>query len=290
MRRPELDLPLADTISARFLQWTVAGLTLLAVCALAVAALGHAAVREAARRPLVLTIALTVPRERVDDAQRALLDHLRSRPGVLLVEPVPEKELAELVDPWLAGSGALPAGAFLPPLVDVALQPGAVSDPAAFQAELRQIVPELSVGAAAPPALGADVGRLMRAIGLGAGVSVLVAAAAVAVALTRMSLGRQEEAVDLLRLMGANDRYLVRQYELHAAVEALRGAAIGFVMAVLGFLAVLELARKFGGGVVQSVALRPVDWVLLAIAPVVLVLVVTFATRIVATRGLARWH
>jgi cell division protein FtsX len=88
--------------------------------------------------------------------------------------------------------------------------------------------------------------------------------------------------------MGASDRYVVRQFELHALARGLRGAALGFACGVIGFLAAVELAGRFGGDLVQHVALRPVDWVVLAIVPVLVVLLITLATRFAAAWGLAR--
>jgi cell division transport system permease protein len=289
MRGLELDLPLEDTASSRFMLWIVAGLTLLAVCAFAVAAVGDAAVRDFARRPVIVTVAIGAPPERAATAEKALLEHLRARPDVLFVEPVPEKELANLIDPWLASDGdGAPVLATPPRLVDVALRPEAVSALARLEAELREIEPDITVGAAAPPVLGSKIGRLVRALALAVGAGVLVAAVVVAAVVTRMSLDMHDETVDLLRLMGANDRYVARQFELHALAKGLRGAAIGFAAGVLGFLAAVELGRRFGGGIVQNVALRPLDWVVLAVVPVLVVLLVTLATRFAAARGLAR--
>lgn len=289
MRDLELDLPLEDTAASRFLQWIVAGLTLLAVCAFAVAAVGDAAVREAARRPLVVTVAIDVPGERADAVVEAVVARLREQRDVLFVEPVAEAELADLVEPWLATDGARPVAAGeLPRLVDVALRPGTVPDLARLEADLREIAPEISIGAAAPPALGSEIGRLVRAIGLGTGAVVLLVAAVAAAVVTRTSLDMHDETVDLLRLMGASDRYVARQFELHALAKSLRGGALGFAAGVAGFLTVLELGRRFGGGLVQNVGLRPVDWILLAIVPVLVVLLVTLVTRLAAARGLAR--
>lgn len=289
MRELELDLPLAGTAASRFLQWIVVGLTLLAVCAFAVGVAGDAAVREAARRPAMVTLAIAISADRAAEAEQRLLQFLRARPGVLYAEPVPESELAGLSDPQPA-AGHEPQGGLLllPRLIDVALRPAAIADLGRFEAELRELVPEVTVGAASPPTVTHAIGRIARAVGIGLGVAVLAVAGVTTILVTRNSLDRHEETVDLLRLMGASDRYVARQFELHALTTALRGAALGFAAGVLAFLAVVELARRFGGGIGQEVALRPVHWVLLATVPVVMVLLVTLSARTAAFRGLAR--
>lgn len=288
MRELELDLPLEDTASSRFLLWLVAGLTLVAVCAFAVAAVGDAAVRDVLQRPVIVTVAIGAPPDRAEAAEHALVEHLRARPEVLFVEPVGAKELAHLIDPWLLDDGGTPALATPPRLIDVALRPDAVPALAHLEAELRAIEPEVTIGAAAAPVLGSKIGRLVRALALAVGLGVLVATVVVAVVVTRLSLDLHDETVDLLRLMGASDRYVVRQFELHALARGLRGAAVGFACGVIGFLAAVELTRRFGSGLVQTVALRPLDWVVLAIVPVLVVLLVTLATRFAAAWGLAR--
>ena len=47
-----------------------------------------------------------------------------------------------------------------------------------------------------------------------------------------MSLDLHEETVDLLRLMGAGDDYVGRQFEQHALSNALRGGLLGFTAAI----------------------------------------------------------
>ena len=54
----------------------------------------------------------------------------------------------------------------------------------------------------------------------------------VVVVVTRMSLDLHQETVDLLRLMGAGDAYVGRQFEQHALSNALRGGLLGFTAAV----------------------------------------------------------
>ena len=55
----------------------------------------------------------------------------------------------------------------------------------------------------------------------------------VVVVVTRMSLDLHEETVDLLRLMGAGDDYVGRQFEQHALSNALRGGLLGFTAAIV---------------------------------------------------------
>jgi hypothetical protein len=55
---PELDLPLADAPAGRFLTWTMAALTGLAVLAFALAAAADVALERSAFEPRLVTVAL----------------------------------------------------------------------------------------------------------------------------------------------------------------------------------------------------------------------------------------
>jgi len=117
---------------------------------------------------------------------------------------------------------------------------------------------------------------------------VLAALVGVVVVVTRMSLDLHQETVDLLRLMGAPDDYVARQFEHHALSNALRGGLFGFtaaIMAVSGFV-VATTALPAGG--LPAVELRPLDWLLLGCIPVAAALSTAVVSRLTARRSLAR--
>ena len=69
------------------------------------------------------------------------------------------------------------------------------------------------------------------------------------VLVTRMSLDLHQETVDLLRLMGAADHYVGRQFEQHALSNALRGGLFGFtaaIMTVSGYMVALAAGPDSG--------------------------------------------
>ena len=70
-----------------------------------------------------------------------------------------------------------------------------------------------------------------------------MAMAVVVAAITRMSLDLHQATVDLLRLMGASEGYVGRQFEQHALANALRGSLAGFAAAVLMLAAAIALLR-----------------------------------------------
>ena len=202
--------------------------------------------------------------------------------------PITADEMSELVEPWLgtmADLDSLP----LPRLIDVAYNPGIEPDSAGSggapghhrrRGRRRDGSRQLGRGRPHrpdPAAIGGGLGLLLLLLGM-----VVVAV------VTRLSLDLHDETVDLLRLMGAGDSYVARQFEQHALSSGLRGGAVGFALAALTLAAV-----AWGLGQLADVAshdLRPVDWVLLACVPVVGILAATLTARITASTSLARLH
>ncbi len=291
MATAELDLPLDDTPASRFLAWIVGGLVHLAVLACAVAVLAQGAVDRLAERPRIVTVALPA----VDDPAegeaelarvRALLEEL---PGVAWTALVSKDELDKLVEPWIGSiAPELRAELALPRLLDVRFQPGVVPDLAELAHKVRAVAPAAAIDETSPGGGAAEqIARRLIWLGGAAGLLVLLTLVVAVVVVTRTSLDLHEETVDLLRLLGAPDRYVARQFEQHAMASALRGGSVGFATALALVVALLHLPALWGTRLVP-VDPRPLDWIVLAITPVLCALLVTLSARLAATVGLAR--
>jgi cell division transport system permease protein len=161
---------------------------------------------------------------------------LRTTPGILSASALSDADNLALVEPWLgrdAVIGALP----FPRLIDVQLAPGATPDLATLQKRLK---------AAAPHAVLDDHGRWIGRLKATANSVVLAAlailaliaigtAATVAFA-TRAGLAAHHEIVQLLHLMGAQDRFIARAFEWHYFVAAGVAGACGAAFATVIFV------------------------------------------------------
>jgi cell division transport system permease protein len=287
----ELDLPLEDTPSSRFLVWIIAGLTYLTVLALAVAAVADGTLRMIELRPKIVTVALppAVTSEAEDGEMRVALELLRNDEGVARASPVASDELERLVESWLVDDGAAGGRLELPRLIDVTFRPSAEPDVAALEQRLRAVVAGASIEIDELPVdRSDDLARLLRAGGGLVGLALLVGTLVVVVVVTRMSLDLHDDTVDLLRLMGAPDGYVARQFELHALLHGLRGGLIGFAAALATVLAAVHAAELLERLSPLPIELRPVDWVLLACVPVVAAMLITATARLTALRSLSR--
>lgn len=284
------DLPLRQSAASRFLPWTIGGLLYLAVVALAVAAIADEALRLYGLRAELVTVSLPS----VQDASRGEQDVaravavLRETPGVTSVVPVPPEELEALVQPWLddVKSGTdLP----LPRLIDVMVDPRARPDLPALQQRLAEVVEGATLGVEALSRDRAErLAAFFRLWGSGAGVVALVGALALVGLITWVSLRMNTDSVELLRCMGAPDRYLARQFERHALVSSAQGGLIGCVLALLTVTGLLYSSRRMQLAETIELQLQPLNWVLLACVPVVATLLITAVARVTALWGLAR--
>ena len=290
MRLRRFDLPLRQSATSRFLPWTIGGLLYLAVVALAVAAIADEALRLYGLRLELVTVSLPS----VEDASRGeqnvaqAIDILRKTPGVTSAVAVPPEELEVLVEPWLddfKGGTDLP----LPRLIDVTVDPRARPDLAALQERLAEVVEGATIGVEALSRDHAErLAAFFRAWGSGAGVVALLGTLALVGLITWVSLRMNTDSVELLRCMGAPDRYLARQFERHALVSSAQGGLIGCVLALLTVTGLLYSSRRMQLAETIELQLQPLNWVLLACVPVVATLLITAVARVTALWGLAR--
>jgi cell division transport system permease protein len=215
-----------------------------------------------------LTVQILPERERVAQSEvDAAISILRRTPGVVYVAALSDADNLALVEPWLGRDAVITALPF-PKLIDVRLSPGATPDVGALERGLKQ---------AAPHAVLDDhrrwIGRLRNTANtlvLSAfAILALIAvgtAATVAFA-TRAGLAAHREIVQLLHLMGAQDRFIARAFEWHYLIAALVAAACGALLAAVAFLAAGSL-DQFGLAAVSflpplGLPLTELPWLLL---------------------------
>jgi cell division transport system permease protein len=286
----ELDLPLEDTPASRFLAWIAGGLVFLAVLAFAVAAAADGTARRLGLEPRLLTVMLpapTKPAASADEVERVVAAMKRAE-GVAFVRPVPAQELSGLIQSWL-GPGATASGLPMPRLIDVAFNPGREPDLEALMGQLETVSATATIeDLRLRRGDGREGAQALAALALGAGLLVAAALLVVIAVVTRMSLDLHEETVDLLRLMGAPDRYVARQFEHHALSNALRGGLLGFAIAILTLLGFKLTHAAFPGSALPGIGLLPLDWVLLGCVPVAAAVLTALVARATARWGLAR--
>lgn len=285
-----LDLPLNQTAVSRFLPWIMAGLLYLSVIALAIAAIADGALALFDQRDKVVTVSLPTAglTETGDRDVQRILDVLSKAKEVASATVVPDDELQDLIEPWLGErleNDDLP----LPRLIDVTLDPIALTNLDNLERQLRSVVPDATIGV---QIVGRDQAErqatFFRIVGITLGAVLLIGALGIVALITSLSLAMHNDTVALLRYMGAQDGYLSRQFERYALHSGLRGGLIGFFAAMLTVLALLYSIQNLELTNSIRLGLRPVDWIFLACVPVVAALLCTVTARMTALWGLGR--
>lgn len=233
---------LGAAMADRLLPGLAAAVTLLAALALgaavAAAALAerwHGAAREA------VTVQVPDPAGTLADGApriEAALRLVRATPGVAEAAPMADGRLAELLRPWLGPTAeqlALP----LPAIIEV--RPDSEDwDPVALRTDLAAAVPGVTVEAQGR--LVTRLRALARGVQMLGAMAVLIAtgiAASVVVMATRATLASRREAVEILHLLGADDRQIASRFARRAAWRVALGAVPGMLAggAILAALA-----------------------------------------------------
>ena len=287
------EVPLKRSGADRFVPWLIAPMAYLATLSLAAVMTAGALIDD---WDVGLTGSLTIQIQAAGTG--ASEDHavsigealsvLRGWPGIAGAVPIDRPEGAALLDPWLGTD--LPIEQLpLPTLIDVTLSGDPPVDLGALEAALEDTVDGVTVDDHATWL--SDLKAVANTVLLFAGIlMVLISASAVAtvVFVTRAGLAIHRNVIDLLHTIGATDSYVARQFEWYAFALGLRGAAIGFALAVLTLLLMSRVAGGNGGSMLSMPALTAAQWASLTLVPVAAILLASVTARTTVLRTLAR--
>lgn len=290
------DLPLDRDPTGRFLPWLVALMVYLAALALVCAMVMNKMV-ERWDTGLSGSITVQIPPKQGDPTEAgaaadasldAVIEILLATPGVISAEVLEPDEIVRLLEPWL-GAGASYGDLPLPELIAVGIDRSAAPDFEELSRRLAQ---------AAPGTILDDhqswLGQLLdlaRTIELVAAlVVILVGASAVTMVVfaTRMGLAIHGRVIELLHLIGAQDSYVAREFEMHSLKLALRGGVFGLALAVITVLLVERLFERMEAALLPDLSLVPGEWALLALLPLVIAGIAMLTARLTVLGTLGR--
>ncbi len=257
---------------AGLLPWLIAALAFIAgLAVIGALTLDSAAAQLQAGASGRATVQVVTADPRLREAQTvAALQLLQRDPAIAAAQELPRAEIERLLRPWL-GAGVTVHDLPLPAMIDVTL-----SDPAAL--------PRLKAGLAkAAPLARLDLHsdwiggatRTLRALqGLSIAIVLLVlgATAAIVALAVRASLDSTRATVELLHMMGAEDRGVSAIFEHRSFQQALAGGLTGCVGAGV---AASALSSGAAGLTVPLAA-----WAALVLLPVAVALLAGAAARL----------
>jgi cell division transport system permease protein len=171
-------------------------------------------------------LTVQVPAEASTARVETIVAALRQTPGIRSVHPLTASEIGRLLEPWL-GSPMPLEDLPVPQLIDVRLDPDGAVEMATLRNRLVSVVPEIRIDEYGP-VIGELRARSRRAqVLLGAAIAgALLLVAALAVFTTKAALAARLSDVELLHLLGADDRLIARPYAGRSLVYGLIGGGI----------------------------------------------------------------
>ena len=225
---------------------------------------------------------------RRDAAARQIVTDIDRMPDVAKVSRISDREIAEMLRPWLGGGLAdndLP----VPAMIDVTFQPGTQRGLARLRDAVARVTPRARIDEHAQW-LGPLAG-LIGSLRWLSGMLVLVMAAAAAftvVLAARAALNTHQATIEVMHHLGATDGQIARLFQRRIALDALFGGLLGLLLASLVIFAVGDRIAQVGSDLLGSVGLPPSGWAVLALLPVAGTLLAMLAARLtilMAVRG-----
>jgi cell division transport system permease protein len=177
---------------------------------------------------------------------------LAKQNGITEVKPLTADESAKLLEPWLGETTALSALP-IPRLIAVTIDRSNPPDIALIKDALTQNFEGVTLDD--HRRWQAEIKTLTRSAALG-GLAVLglVAAATIAVIVsaTRSAMATNREIIEVLHFVGANERFISREFERHFLGLGVRAGLVGALAAALAFLLFPVLTHMLGGGIVTA--------------------------------------
>lgn len=270
--------------TARLTLFASGAMAFLAVFALALSlAAGRLADRWSDELARSATLRITAPADQMAAQTEAALLVLRQTPGVESARALSREEQAALLAPWF-GSGLSLDALPVPQLIEV------TETADGYDAQgLR-----LRLSAEVPGAVLDDHGRWrrplveaadsLRRLGL---VSILLIGGAMAAMITlaaSAALAANAQVIQVLRLVGARDRFIASAFVRRFTLRALVGAGIGTALGMAGVALLPEASAE--GGFLTGLGFRGAGWLWPLAIPVLGALVALLATTYAARRTL----
>ena len=270
--------------SAWLTSFTAGAMTFLAVFAVALSlASGRLADRWAGALANTATIRIAAPPDQMESQTAAVIEVLRTTPGIAASRVVDDAEQKALLAPWFGPD--LPLDALpLPRLVEVTEAEGGYDGEGLRQRLLAE----------APGAVLDDHQRWRRPMAVAAarlnllgGLSLILIGAAMAAMITlaaNAALAANAQVIRVLRIVGATDDYIAAAFVRRFTLRTLTGSAVGALAGLIG-VALLPAVDE-AGGFLTGLGFTGAGWGLPLLLPPIAAAVALIATRAAAFRTL----
>ncbi|MES2327277.1 MAG: cell division protein [Pseudomonadota bacterium] len=215
----------------------------------------------------------------------ALVQSVRSSPGVTSVDAVPESDMRKTLERWL-GPAAQSADLPVPALIDFDAAPA--TNLVSLEQRAKAIAPGARLVAhreSVGPLLHSL--RLLQWVAFGLVLMLSGAASAAVVLAARGALDTHRFTIEVMHGIGATDIQVTHLFQRKILIEALIGSVAGALAAAFVLL-LLASGAALAGELTGGATLGLVDLLILALLPFALTLLATWVARTAVLRSLRK--
>ncbi len=197
------------------------------------------------------------------------LDIAQKHPAVSDSHALSEKEIRDLIDPWLDETAS--KNLILPGLIDIHLKPNA--DTSKLEKDLASIKGvSIDTHSEALSDIKIIARSLQAFVIILTGLIITLGVAGIA-GTVRAKFAIHQGEVETLHLIGASDDYIARQFRRYAMGGTLRGAIVGLSVMIISLLAIATVTDRLSvmpddGGALSLIRFEHMQWLALLAAPV----------------------
>ena len=228
-----------------------------------------------------------LPGRDIERDTTAVVEAMRTEPGIVEARPFTKEESARLLEPWL-GTGLSLDQLPVPRVIIGRVQPGTALDLVGLRARVTRLAPSASVDdhRAWIERMRSMTGATVFA-GIGILVLVIIATIISVSFATRGAMAANRPIVEVLHFVGAGDAYIANRFLRHFLRLGLEGGLIGGGAAMLAFGLSESIAGWFSGtpvgdqfaALLGTFSLRPSGYLVLAVQAVVIAAITAWASR-----------
>lgn len=217
----------------------------------------------------------------------AIVEAMRTQPGIVDTRPFTKEESSALLEPWL-GSGLSLDELPVPRMIVARVAPGSTLELGSLRKSVTQVAPTASVD---DHRAWIERMRSMSEATVAAGLGILalvIVATIISVSFaTRGAMAANRPIVEVLHFVGAGDRYIADRFFRHFLFLGLEGGVIGGGAAILLFGFSESVAGWFAGtpvgdqfaALLGTFSLRPSGYLVLAVQAVMIAAITAWASR-----------
>ncbi len=280
------DVPLHLKLGTEFLVLLITLMSFLSILALiGVVSLGH--MTKSWTSGLENSITIEIPAANIsEDNIKSLLEGLRKIDGVQQAQRLSQKDMQDMLSPWLGDVSGLWDDLPVPALITVNIRERSTLITSEITATTRRLLPDANVDA--HEEWLHDLLKLangLRLLSFSVFCLIMLVTAAVVGGAVRSRMAIHHRELELLHIMGASDSYITHQFVRYIFVQSLKGVCIGIL---LGFATIgtFGLLSHKNPGTLPDISLSGSEWGLFVVVPLLLSLIGVWAARITALRVL----